>query len=43
MPQADPRDMQIYQGPAMTEENLQEEESKLADEKNYMIKRVEGD
>ena len=41
-PQADPRDMQIYQGPAMTEENLQEE-SELADEKNYMIKGVEGD
>lgn len=40
-PQADYNDMQIYQGLATTEENLHEEEFKLADEKNYMIKGVE--
>lgn len=43
VPQADPYDMQIYQGTAMTEENLQEEESELADGKNYMITGVERD
>lgn len=43
MPQADHYDMQIYQGLATTEENLQEEEFELANEKNYMIKGVERD
>lgn len=42
MPQADHYDVQIYQGLAMTKENLHEEESELADEKNSVIKGVEG-
>lgn len=43
MPQADHYDVQIYQGLARTKENLHQEESELADEKNSMIKEVERD